>query len=231
MRARLHLRGGRAGFFLEGTHTLCDAGLTRQLLPAAVGAVHELADRLAAAGFAEDADIELSENRAGDQRAMHVELTRTGSRAAVPPLASAPRRDGAVLERGGRSRGIGSVRAALRGGCGAGRAAAPPHARVLPGQPLPARRTGGGGVGGVPAWACRRPLRGRRPLRAVPGGERPPPGGGGGGPRGIGGRPRRQRQALRRRCPRRADERRAVPVRGAAPAGRSRWCWTRRAPA
>lgn len=88
MRARLHLRGGRAGFFLEGTHTLCDAGLTRQLLPAAVGAVHELADRLSASGFAEDADIELSENRAGDQRAMHVELTRAGAGAAVPPLVS-----------------------------------------------------------------------------------------------------------------------------------------------
>jgi 23S rRNA (uracil1939-C5)-methyltransferase len=88
MRARLHLRGGRAGFFLEGTHTLCDAGLTRQLLPESAGAVHELADRLAAAGFAEDADIELSENRAGDQRAMHVELTRAGAREPVPPIES-----------------------------------------------------------------------------------------------------------------------------------------------
>lgn len=90
MRARLHLRGGRAGFFLEGTHTLCDAGLTRQLLPAAVGAVHDLAGRLAASGFAEDADIELSENRGGDQRAMHVELIRAGARGAVPPVASLP---------------------------------------------------------------------------------------------------------------------------------------------
>ena len=86
MRARLHLRGGRIGFFLEGTHQLCDAGLTRQLLPDAVRAARELADRLAAAGFAEDADVELSENRAGDQRAMHVELSRAGARGPVPSV-------------------------------------------------------------------------------------------------------------------------------------------------
>ena len=86
MRARLHLRGGRAGFFLEGTHQLCDAGATRQLLPDAVRAARELADRLAAAGFAEDADVELSENRAGDQRAMHIELMGARAGAAVPAL-------------------------------------------------------------------------------------------------------------------------------------------------
>ena len=74
MRARLHLRGGRAGFFLEGTHQVCDAGTTRQLLPEAVRAVGELAGRLASAGFAADADLELSENRTGLQRAMHIEL-------------------------------------------------------------------------------------------------------------------------------------------------------------
>ena len=34
MRARLHVRGRRAGFFREGTHDLCDARQTRQLLPA-----------------------------------------------------------------------------------------------------------------------------------------------------------------------------------------------------
>src|SRR3954468_5666000 len=33
MRARLHVRGSRFGFFREGTHDLCDARATRQLLP------------------------------------------------------------------------------------------------------------------------------------------------------------------------------------------------------
>src|SRR5215208_2277932 len=31
MRARLHVQGGRAGFYREGTHQLCDAAVTRQL--------------------------------------------------------------------------------------------------------------------------------------------------------------------------------------------------------
>ena len=86
MRARLHLRGGRAGFFLEGTHQLCDAGPTRQLLPETVLAVSGLESRLAEAGFAADADIEVSENRAGDQRAMHIELLAAAAPASIPPL-------------------------------------------------------------------------------------------------------------------------------------------------
>ena len=86
MRARLHLRGGRAGFFLEGTHEICDAGMTRQLLPEAVGAVGGLAGRLAAAGFTADADIELSENRPGDERAMHVEVMGATPGVALPAL-------------------------------------------------------------------------------------------------------------------------------------------------
>src|SRR5262245_55586234 len=39
MRARLHVRGGRIGFFREGTHELCDARQTRQLLPATCDAL------------------------------------------------------------------------------------------------------------------------------------------------------------------------------------------------
>ena len=86
MRARLHLRSGRAGFFLEGTHQVCDAGMTRQLSLEGVRAVVELAGRLTAAGFTADADIELSENRAGDQRAMHIEMVGDPSSAALPAL-------------------------------------------------------------------------------------------------------------------------------------------------
>jgi 23S rRNA (uracil1939-C5)-methyltransferase len=84
MRARLHLRGGRAGFFLEGSHQICDAGMTRQLLPRSARAVGELAARLTAAGFTADADIELSENRAADQRAMHLELVGQSERGPIP---------------------------------------------------------------------------------------------------------------------------------------------------
>src|SRR5581483_8824537 len=45
MRARLHMRGGRYGFFREGTHDLCDARATGQLLPSTCDTL----DRLAAA--------------------------------------------------------------------------------------------------------------------------------------------------------------------------------------
>ena len=86
MRARLHLRGGRAGFFLEGTHELCDAGPTLQLLPASVGAVGRLVDRLRAADFTADADIEISENRAADQRAIHLEPVGEVGRVPMPPM-------------------------------------------------------------------------------------------------------------------------------------------------
>ena len=53
MRARVHVRGGRWGFFREGTHTLCDARATRQLLPATCDAVDEALSRLIAAGALE----------------------------------------------------------------------------------------------------------------------------------------------------------------------------------
>jgi len=42
MRARLHVRNGRVGFFREGTHELCDARRTQQLLPAAIDAIEQL---------------------------------------------------------------------------------------------------------------------------------------------------------------------------------------------
>ena len=38
MRARLHVRGGRVGFYREGTHELCDAAATGQLDERAVAA-------------------------------------------------------------------------------------------------------------------------------------------------------------------------------------------------
>ncbi len=72
MRARLHVRRRRAGFFREGTHELCDPAPTRQLLPATLQA---LADLLAVLPrpLAEELDsIEISENLPGDLRACHL---------------------------------------------------------------------------------------------------------------------------------------------------------------
>jgi len=82
------VRDGRVGYFLEGTHQICDAALTGQLLPDAVRAVHLLARDLTAAGLGAAADLELAENRAGDERAIHVEY---------PPEALAPPPSSSVL--------------------------------------------------------------------------------------------------------------------------------------
>ncbi|RPI55325.1 MAG: class I SAM-dependent RNA methyltransferase [Acidobacteria bacterium] len=73
MRARLHGADGRLGFFREGTHELCDAGPTRQLLPESIAALERLR-----AAFASQAMVscELVENAAADERAVLVELDR-----------------------------------------------------------------------------------------------------------------------------------------------------------
>src|SRR5436190_314552 len=44
MRARLHVREGRIGFYREGTHDLCDAGATRQLHISTLTAVSQVVD-------------------------------------------------------------------------------------------------------------------------------------------------------------------------------------------
>lgn len=73
MRARLHVRGGRIGFFREGTHDLCDPRQTRQLLPASC----DVLDRLAAALRSVRADavkeVELAENVDASQRVVALE--------------------------------------------------------------------------------------------------------------------------------------------------------------
>lgn len=74
MRARLHVAAGRVGFFREGTHELCDAASTRQLLPESLAAVEALAGALVSAGRVRAAEIELAENCAGDLRAAHVRV-------------------------------------------------------------------------------------------------------------------------------------------------------------
>lgn len=73
MRARLHIRGGRVGFFREGTHEICDARQTRQLLTA----TSEVLDRLVAAMHVADSDgareIELAENLDASERVVHLD--------------------------------------------------------------------------------------------------------------------------------------------------------------
>jgi 23S rRNA (uracil1939-C5)-methyltransferase len=91
LRARLHVRGGRAGFYREGTHEICDAAVTGQLLPASAHAIDAVMAALTDAG-AHAASIELSENIAADERALHIELSSAGTgleRALAVAMASA----------------------------------------------------------------------------------------------------------------------------------------------
>jgi 23S rRNA (uracil1939-C5)-methyltransferase len=62
MRARLHVRGRRGGFFREGTHDVCDPRPTRQLLPATCDTLDRLIAGLASLGLDTVREIELSEN-------------------------------------------------------------------------------------------------------------------------------------------------------------------------
>jgi 23S rRNA (uracil1939-C5)-methyltransferase len=85
MRGRLHMRAGRVGFFREGTHDVCDARTTRQLLPETCDAL----DRLAAAVGSlrlHVREIELSENIDASERVVHLDAAG-GAPDALEPLA------------------------------------------------------------------------------------------------------------------------------------------------
>src|SRR6185369_11977707 len=73
MRARLHVRGMAAGFFREGSHQVCDAGQTRQLLPATIQAIDGLLEAARSAMRGALHEIELAENAAASERVVHVE--------------------------------------------------------------------------------------------------------------------------------------------------------------
>ena len=78
MRARLHLRGGRIGFFREGTHSLCEPGPTRQLRADTIDALSALERSLATLERPAVSEIEVSENVAASERALHLELVPDG---------------------------------------------------------------------------------------------------------------------------------------------------------
>jgi 23S rRNA (uracil1939-C5)-methyltransferase len=76
MRARLHVRGRRFGFFREGTHDLCDARGTQQLLPDTCDALDGLAEAVLSTDTDTIQGVELAENVAADQRVVHLNTAR-----------------------------------------------------------------------------------------------------------------------------------------------------------
>jgi tRNA/tmRNA/rRNA uracil-C5-methylase (TrmA/RlmC/RlmD family) len=73
MRARLHVRGWRFGFFRESTHDLCDARDTRQLLPATIDALERLMAAIRSVAVESVREIELSENVDASERVVHLD--------------------------------------------------------------------------------------------------------------------------------------------------------------
>lgn len=77
MRARLHARNGRIGFFREGTHELCEPGPTGQLLPATIETIARFRSALGAEFFNGISTCEIAENIPADQRAILIEASRS----------------------------------------------------------------------------------------------------------------------------------------------------------
>ena len=88
MRARLHVREGRAGFFREGTHEMCDVRPTRQLLPATCDVIDRLSADLAPLGLDSVRAIELSENVDASERVVWLDTSTPIDAAALERLAA-----------------------------------------------------------------------------------------------------------------------------------------------
>jgi 23S rRNA (uracil1939-C5)-methyltransferase len=76
MRARLHVRGTRIGFFREGSHDVCDARATRQLLAATCEVLDRLAAAIRSLGGDSVREIEIAENIDASERVVHLETAR-----------------------------------------------------------------------------------------------------------------------------------------------------------
>ncbi len=86
MRARLHVRGRHVGFFREGTHEVCDARQTRQLLPATFDVLDRLAAAMRSLAVEAVGEIEVSENVDASDRVVHLESGRgAGLALELPP--------------------------------------------------------------------------------------------------------------------------------------------------
>jgi len=75
MRARLHVRGARLGFYREGTHTLCDPASTGQLLDSTREVVGEVSVALRSGRVAQGVSLDISENIDAVERAIALELS------------------------------------------------------------------------------------------------------------------------------------------------------------
>jgi 23S rRNA (uracil1939-C5)-methyltransferase len=82
MRARVHLRGARFGFFREGSHAVCDPRPTRQLLPATCDALDRFVAAIQSLAITAVREIEIAENVDASSRAVSLDVV-----AAIDPRA------------------------------------------------------------------------------------------------------------------------------------------------
>jgi 23S rRNA (uracil1939-C5)-methyltransferase len=87
MRARLHVRDGRIGFFREGTHELCDPASSRQLAASSIEALQSL-ETLLAKHAADVLGIDLTENVPATERAIHLTIASGGRAPSAEALES-----------------------------------------------------------------------------------------------------------------------------------------------
>lgn len=76
LRARLHVSGGRVGFYREGTHALCDAGPSGQLAPGLLDLAQDIVGRLRPDVARTVEAIVVTQSVDGAARAAHLELSR-----------------------------------------------------------------------------------------------------------------------------------------------------------
>ena len=126
MRARLHIRDGRAGFFREGTHEVCDARQTRQLLPATSDVLDRLADGLRSLGIGAVRELEVSENVDASERAIHLTTAMPVDPASLASLGHADGLTGLTID--ARSPAIGQPARVAQD-------ASPAHVDVIAGTP------------------------------------------------------------------------------------------------
>jgi tRNA/tmRNA/rRNA uracil-C5-methylase (TrmA/RlmC/RlmD family) len=102
MRARLHFKDGRAGFFREATHDVCDARETRQLRPETSDVLERIAARLVSLERSPVRDIEVSENVSGAERAVYLDASEPLDPAAFVGLADSEGITGLAVRGTGR---------------------------------------------------------------------------------------------------------------------------------
>ncbi len=76
IRGRLHVHGGHVGFYREGTHSLCDAAPSAQLVPGLLELAQETVAGLRPERARSVEAVVVSQTVRGDQQAIHLELSR-----------------------------------------------------------------------------------------------------------------------------------------------------------